>query len=168
MNLNIGSSEAGGRYKQSEWINLGLVKHDKMEVQGDALFLPFKDCTFDVIHCIHVLEHVTRDKQLPMLKEIYRVLKYKKSAYIEVPNFEEVINNLYRAFSRKDKGSIHIWTTSVYGKNERHGMAHYWGFSEDLLYSKMKEAGFPDPKPNEYMISSHYKQEPVLLMVGNK
>jgi hypothetical protein len=59
----------------------------------------------------------------------------------------------------------------VYGKNEREGMAHHWGFYEGLLRREFRHQGFNDVErlvfPNE-MISTHYKQEPVLLVRGTK
>ena len=132
----------------------------------------FENNVFDEIHCVHALEHVTRDKHIPMLSEMYRVLKPGgKGAFIEVPDFIKIINNLSNAARINDVYKVHVWTTSVYGKNERPGMAHHWGFTHDLLLKKMRESGFNWNTilyNREDMISSHYKQEPVLLMKGTK
>ena len=171
MKLNIGCSEATGIYKRGGWINLDLIRHDRMNLIGSGLALPFRDNCIDEIHCIHVLEHVTRDKSTPMLKEMYRVLKPGCSAFVEVPDFEETVRCLEIAFRSQDRTAIHQWTTSIYGKNERPGMAHFAGFSSDLLEKKMRLAGFEQSRrfwEDSEMISSHYKQEPVILMKATK
>ena len=101
MKLNIGASNPTGKYKHG-WINLDLVRHDNITVMGSGLALPFKDNSISLIHCIHVLEHVTRDKNEPMLKEMHRVLKADAEAYIEVPDFKMTILQLAEAFRKSD------------------------------------------------------------------
>ena len=164
MNLNIGSSNAHGEYKRG-WINLDLVSHDNIQIIGDATKLPFTDNSFDLIHCVHVLEHVTRDKYPKMIAEMARV---GREVFIEVPDFKQVIGKLYNSFFKNRREHIHIWTTSIYGKNERKGMAHHWGFDEQLLSEAMLSNGFSTAIRETEMISGHYKQEPVLLMRGLK
>jgi len=171
MKLNVGASIVKGKYREREWINIDIERQKGVNISGSAFELPFKDSSFEEIHCVHVLEHVTRDKSSPMLGEMYRVLKPGCYAYIEVPNFKGVTKNLMDAFDKNDTRQIHIWTTSVYGKNERKGMAHHWGFYPELLISKMGEVGFnsiEELRRKEEMISTHYKQEPVLLVRGAK
>ena len=167
MKLNIGASDPEGKYKRG-WINLDLVRHDRIQVQGSAFKLPFLNDSVDEIHCIHVLEHVTRDKQHPMLKEMHRVLKPGASAFIEVPNLIEVSRKMLEAYDNKNYEQARIWTVSVYGKSERQGMAHHWGFSSIYLEYKLIHAGFKRSVQQYVMISSHYKQEPVLLFKATK
>lgn len=167
LELNIGASNVTGKYRKG-WINLDLKKHNRIQVIGDALNMPFRDNSVDLIHCVHVLEHVTRDKYQVMLDEMYRVLKPGAEAFVEVPDFERIVELLMWALDHKNKRDIHIWTTSIYGKNERPGMAHHWGFTEDLLLEAMSKAGFEVNREWAGMISSHYKQEPVILVRGTK
>ena len=171
MKLQVGSSDVRGSYK-SGWINLDIKEHDGVDIIADASeYIPFKTGTFDKIHCAHVLEHVTRDKYKPMLREMHRVLKPGGSLYVEVPDFRGTIENLMKAFENNDADAIHIWTTSVYGKNEREGMAHHWGFYEGFLRREFRHQGFNDVirlTEKDDMISTHYKQEPVLLIRGTK
>ena len=170
FNLNIGASDPTGQYKREPWINFDIVKYSRVHLIGDAVSLPIKDNSINLIHCIHVLEHVTRDKYQPMLNEMYRVLKPGARAYVEVPDFRGVVMNLHNAIQEKDMRATHIWTTSIYGKNERSGMAHHWGFTQQLLQESMEKAGFNlEGRGREInMISGHYRQEPVLLMRGVK
>jgi len=157
-----------GSYRHGGWVNFDLVRHDYVTVIGDLVQLPFKDNSIDEIHCVHVLEHLTRDKHLPALLEMRRVLKPNAIAYIEVPDFKEVIDYLHKALLNNDEQAIHIWTTSVYGKTERKGMAHHFGFYEDKLISLCNKANFKKVVRSDKMISTHYKQEPVLLIRAEK
>jgi predicted SAM-dependent methyltransferase len=174
MKLQVGCGEVRGIYKRSEWVNIDLVKvsdDDGMEVLGNATKLPFKTNTFEEIHCIHVLEHVTRDKYPVMIREMCRVMKPGGLCYIETPDFKGTIDNVVSAFANNDVDAIHIWTTSVYGKSEREGMSHHWGFYEGLLRRVMRQQGFTDVDRligTDNMISMHYKGEPVLLVRGTK
>ena len=172
MKLQIGSSIVRGIYKTDEWINLDIVKFEGVDIVADASeHIPLETGSVDEIRCIHVLEHVTRDKYPLMLREMHRVLKPGGVLYVEVPDFKGTIDNLLAAFNSNDVEAIHIWTTSVYGKNERAGMAHHWGFYEGLLRREFRHQGFKEVDrllEKDEMISSHYKQEPVLLIRGTK
>jgi predicted SAM-dependent methyltransferase len=171
VKLNIGSGFSRGRYKSSEWVNFDLYQNESVNVQGDMFRLPFADNTFDEIHCIHVLEHLTRDKHLLALQEILRVLSKTGNSYVEVPDFKEIVCRLTKAWDVGAKEEIHKWRTSIFGKTERPGMAHHMGFDYDMLAGLHEEAGFKDITGltnKEDMISGHYRQEPVLLIRGNK
>ncbi len=172
MKLQVGSSEVVGKYKGSDWVNLDVEPHRGVDIIADASDkIPLESNSIDEIHCIHVLEHVTRDKYPLMLREMYRVLKPGGHLYVETPDFMGTINNLQGAFVTGDVESIHIWTTSVYGKNEREGMAHHWGFYEGLLRRAFRNQGFNEVDrltEIDEMISTHYKQEPILLIRGVK
>jgi predicted SAM-dependent methyltransferase len=172
MKLQVGCSEVRGVYKTDEWVNLDIVDGPGVDVVADASDrIPYNTGTFDEIHCIHVLEHVTRDKYKPMLREMHRVLKPGGVLYVETPDFRGTIANLQHAFEQSDADALHVWTTSVYGKNEREGMAHHWGFYEGMLRREFRHQGFKDVvrlTEKDDMISEHYRQEPVLLVKGTK
>ena len=53
------------------------------DIKADICNLPFKDDTYDIIFCNHVLEHIPND--LKAMTEIYRVLKTGGMAIIQVP-----------------------------------------------------------------------------------
>lgn len=171
MKLNIGSGHAKGRYKSSEWVNVDIYQNESVNVQGDMFQLPFADNTFDEIHCIHVLEHLTRDKHLLALQEILRVLHPSGNSYVEVPDFKEIVALLTKAWDVGAKEEIHKWRTSIFGKTERPGMSHHMGFDYVMLASLHQEAGFKGItglSQVEDMISGHHRQEPVLLILGHK
>ena len=171
MKLQVGCSAVRGIYKEG-WVNLDIKEHRGVDIIADASeHIPLDTNSVDEIHCIHVLEHLTRDKYNPMLREMCRVLKPGGIICIEVPDFLGTIQNIHDAIVARDVEAIHIWTTSIYGKNEREGMAHHWGFYEGLLKREMKQQGFKDIvrlTERDEMISEHYRQEPVLLVRGTK
>jgi predicted SAM-dependent methyltransferase len=172
MKLQVGCSEVRGKYKGEEWLNLDIEPHRGVDIIADASeLIPLDTNSVDEIHCVHVLEHVTRDKFKPMLREMHRVLKTGGHLYVETPDFRGTIDRLQTAFANNDVDAIHVWTTSVYGKNEREGMAHYMGFYEGLLRREFRHQGFKEVErltEADEMISTHYKQEPVLLVRGTK
>ena len=53
------------------------------DIKGDICAMPFEDNFFDFILCNHVLEHIVDDTKA--MKELYRVLKRKGIAILQVP-----------------------------------------------------------------------------------
>ena len=53
------------------------------DVKADICNLPFKDNSFDVVFCNHVLEHISDDTKA--MKELYRVMKPKGWGIFQVP-----------------------------------------------------------------------------------
>jgi predicted SAM-dependent methyltransferase len=174
MKLQVGCGDhkvAPAMYKRSEWVNVDIITVPGVNVKASGATLPFKDDVFEEVHCVHTLEHVTRDLYEPMLAEMYRVLKPGACLYVETPDFHGTVKRLMEAFTACDTRAIHVWTTSVYGKNERHGMAHHWGFHEALMLEEFRALGFAEVDrlvERKDMISPHWRQEPVLLVRGTK
>lgn len=171
MKLQIGSGRVRGKYRGKEWTNIDLINCQDVNVLGSALTLPFATCSIEEIHCVHVLEHVTRDQYPIMLGEMHRVLVPGGQCYVETPDFYLTLKWALSAFETGDVEAVHNWTTSIYGKNEVPGMAHHWGFYEGLLRRELRHYGFNDVKrltSKDDMISTHYQQEPILLVRGTK
>jgi ubiquinone/menaquinone biosynthesis C-methylase UbiE len=53
------------------------------DIKGDLTSTNFKDESFDLIICNHVLEHIEDDKLA--LDEMYRILKYNGISILQVP-----------------------------------------------------------------------------------
>ena len=53
------------------------------DVKADICNLPFKDDSYDVILCNHVLEHITDDTKA--MQELYRILKPNGMAILQIP-----------------------------------------------------------------------------------
>ncbi len=171
--LNIGSStKIKGWYQNPEWINIDLVKPDKKPkgkyVMADALNLPFSDNTFSEIRAIHCLEHIPRKEHKKFYEEMFRVLKRGGVLWIEVPDFIKICGYLANSYITGNMEQTRIWTLSVYGKNRHKGDSHHWGFSEQLLLDDLNEYNFNVQIEKEKMISSHFLQEPIILVRAEK
>jgi len=53
------------------------------DVKADICDLPFKDNSFDVVFCNHVLEHITDDKKA--MQELFRVMKKGGFGIFQIP-----------------------------------------------------------------------------------
>jgi SAM-dependent methyltransferase len=80
LRLNIGS--ASRRYSVPT-VNLDLAANAEVDIQADAVDLPFKNNTVESVVCTGVLEHVIDPGQA--VGEIFRVLKSGGGAFFEVP-----------------------------------------------------------------------------------
>ena len=162
--LQIGSAKASEAYRSPEWVNMDLVRHKPRGkfCVADGCALPFADQTFSTIHAIHVLEHMPRDRHLPFLREIQRTLHAEGSAWVEVPDFLQVVRQLVDAARRSDHEEVRIRTVGVYGKGRHNGDFHHWGWSPWYLEDRIREAGMV-PERSYEMISGHFRQEPILL-----
>ena len=67
-----------------------------VDVKADILNLPFKDNSFDVVLCNHVLEHIEDDKKA--MQELYRVLKPNGFGIFQVPQ-DIQLDKTYEDFS---------------------------------------------------------------------
>ena len=68
-------------------------------IMGDGQRLPFRDGTFDIIYCCHVLEHIPDDSGA--LVEMKRVLKGDGILFLSVPNIFNLSTRLKRKLKRK-------------------------------------------------------------------
>jgi SAM-dependent methyltransferase len=181
MKLNVGSGHPELAYRDNEWVNLDLVMNEGLSVQASMLQMPFKSDSFEEAHLIHTLEHLPRDKSYPVLCEILRVLKPGGKAYIEVPNIPETVKLMHAAYESKNRAAVLDLMISLYGKSNIHGMAHLIGFDEVSLtwlmgsgrppiggHPAIVGAGFSKVERSLTMVSRHFKNTSVLLMVGTK
>lgn len=66
-----------------DYVGIDLVAAPFVTVLADLTDLPFGDCSFDAVICVHVLEHVEEDRLA--LSNIYRVLRPGGWLLINVP-----------------------------------------------------------------------------------
>jgi len=85
LNLGCGSDIRRG------WVNLDVVKGEGVDIVHDLnkLPLPFEDRKFDFILCQDVLEHINF---IPLMNELYRILKPKGILKIRCPHFTSKLN----------------------------------------------------------------------------
>jgi ubiquinone/menaquinone biosynthesis C-methylase UbiE len=103
--LNLGSGE--GRFDRHLSEEIKTIKFDmnrkarKLDIIGDAHFLPFRNDSLDVVYSIAVLEHVK--KPWIVAEEIFRVLRPGGYVVLELP-FLNVIHDENDYFRFTDKG----------------------------------------------------------------
>lgn len=117
--LNLGC----GRDIQKDWINLDLANLPGVDVVHDLsrLPLPFQDGQFDHILAKDILEHVD---YIPLLKDLYRILKVGGDLLIQVPHFTSADN--YVDPTHKNKFSIR--TFDFFSSNSDFGREYYFDF----------------------------------------
>lgn len=69
-------------YKHIDYLSVDIDPEKAMKKE-DITQLSFKDSSYDIIICSHVLEHIEDDRQA--MSELYRVLKRGGFAIIDVP-----------------------------------------------------------------------------------
>ncbi len=113
--LNVGC----GRDVRSGWVNLDAVALPGVDVVHDlaTLPLPFQDSEFDVIGCQDVLEHLD---YVPVLRELYRILKTGGELQVRVPHFTSR-NNFVDPTHRR-QFSVDTW--EFFGTTGGGHMAH--------------------------------------------
>jgi ubiquinone/menaquinone biosynthesis C-methylase UbiE len=78
-------------------------------MQGNAMYLPFKDSCFDKIICSEVMEHVIDDEQAT--RELFRVLKEDGLLAVSVParKMESLYWKISEAYHTNPGGHIRIY-----------------------------------------------------------
>jgi len=99
------------------------------DVKADICALPFEDNSYDLILCNHVLEHIPND--LKAMKELYRVLKPRGTAILQVP-LEEGRENTFEDDSIIDQQE----RTRIFGQYD-----HVRVYGQDY-YNRLQKAGF--------------------------
>lgn len=113
---------------------------------------PFNDSAFDYIFSEHMIEHISYEQGLAMLRECYRVLKPKGVIRITTPDLE-VLLGLYSSklnpiqmryiqwISDRDIG-VGDYKASFVINNAFRNWGHQFLYDYDLLNKSLREAGF--------------------------
>jgi len=105
------------------------IDPDKAMVHTDITNIKFDDNCFDVILCIHVLEHIVDDKKA--MKELFRVLKPNGYAVLQVPN------DHHRDLTYEDKNIVsEEERENVFGQKD-----HVRLYGMDIK-NRLEQAGF--------------------------
>jgi len=175
IKVNIGSSHPKGRYLREPWVNFDMIRADKgrfVTAKGEQL--PLRDESVTEIHCIHMLEHLSRPQHEAVVQEMSRILIPGGVAMVEVPDFISTCFHIVKfhqmslehedpAYRAGAAEALRCMTLSVYGKGRTPWDYHHWGFSFEGLAALGARYGFSCVRETE-MISGHYRQEPVLLI----
>lgn len=134
LNLGCGTNIRKG------WTNLDIAKIPGVDVVHDInkLPLPFKDEVFDYILCNDVLEHV---EYIPLMKELYRILKKYGIIEIRVPHFssrDNFVDPTHKKFFSFQTFKFFV-KNSTYNKDYYiHNRDYYFDFHfKEVVYSKI-------------------------------
>ncbi len=131
------------------------------DVKADITKLPFKDNTFDLIFCNHVLEHIKEDKKA--MKELYRVMKPGGTGFFQIP----LDQNREKSFEDDSITDPHE-RSLIFGQYD-----HVRVYGMDY-FDKLKDAGFEveaidySARLNEEDIKTYCLQKGELLPVVKK
>jgi len=107
--------------------------------------IPLVDNCADFIYCSHLLEHLTRQQGLNLIREIYRVLKKGGTVRIVVPDLNHAIS-LY--CSGKKEEALNIFYC---GLNCRNDFArHKCIYDFEVLRNSLRDVGFREITRCEY------------------
>jgi predicted SAM-dependent methyltransferase len=126
-------------------VRMDADEHMKCHVVGDMRDLGDL-ADFDIVFCRHALEHLCPEDVGVALQEMHRVLKPNGTAWIEVPDLEDIVVSdkvLYTV------GDLEVTALDmIYGHRRFEGanpwMAHRTGFTAKLLEQAFRYAGFSD------------------------
>jgi SAM-dependent methyltransferase/uncharacterized protein YbaR (Trm112 family) len=82
-------------------------------VCGDGRFLPFADCTFDVVFSFGVLQHLSRENVRTVVDGIARVLKPGGRSLVQMPNLFGIRNLYHQArvrFRESRNFEVRYWS----------------------------------------------------------
>lgn len=156
--LNVGCGE-----QYCEWMVNCDRYSPKVDIRCDAKDLPFKDGTFDVLHCIHVVEHFDFQEAFDVLREWKRVLKSGGKLVIETPNFKR----LCERFLELDERAYPAFYGMFFAYPWVPGQLHKFLYTENQLRWTLETVGFTKVETREAI---RYKglEDVCLGMVGTK
>lgn len=132
LRLDIGG--AAVPYAPDEYTTVDL--YGDCDVRADALDLPFRDDSVDMIWASHVLEHLQVSDVPAALNEWFRVLIPGRRLIVRVPNFDYVAKYW---LTGEDRG----WAEAmVFGLQTGEGEFHKSAFTHSVLRADLEGAGF--------------------------
>lgn len=127
VNLNVGSGAI--TTPLAGWISLDAMAWP-CNVRADARSLPFRDGSFEQVHCSHLIEHIAIEEASKALVEIRRVLRTTGIFYIAAPDSRRA----------RDAGSTYWAKVSRWG-GATAGWDHKWECTIPKLRKLLEEAG---------------------------
>lgn len=114
--------------------------------QGDIRRLSFADNFADAIAAIHVIEHFYEWEVLPMLQSWLRMLKPGGKLILELPCMDKVLSYLVHRLKKNQPISPAMSWFVFWGdpKYQNPLMMHKWGYTQAMLESVVRDAGFSD------------------------
>ncbi len=135
------------RGPDEEWVSeteyLDILKANTF-VHNDVRYgIPLPDTSADYVFSSHMLEHLTKDEALRVMKEARRVMKPGAFLRVCVPDLEHVVA-LYQSGRREEALDL-LYTP---GSSSFH--QHHYMYDFQLLWGLLEEAGFTTIERHDY------------------
>lgn len=147
--LHIG----GGWSRLDGWLNTDIELIPDVMRMDATQRLPFADGTFNYVYTEHMIEHVSYQKAMYMLRECHRVMKEGGVIRIVTPDLAAIVG-LYGSELRVDQQEYLLWFCRTLVPPEFpdnaasaiNAMFRQWGhqfiYDEQTLMHSMRAAGF--------------------------
>jgi predicted SAM-dependent methyltransferase len=141
------------------WINVDRARAAEVQVVWDLTTgLPFPDSSCSAIFSEHVIEHVTKEDAIKLIRECYRVLQNDGVLRMSTPDAELFLRSYAgdREFLAHPGFSQAI-DTPVDRVNYmmREYSQHLWSYDEELLTLMFRQAGFKTVVRQRFGVSLH-------------
>ena len=156
MNLNLGCGTAQ-RKGFTNVDNFVEGKKGYKFVKADIKAMPFENSSASYVEMMSVLEHISFREVVPVLNEIYRVMKLGAELVIRTENFDGLALDWIRMrmepFNLNEYASV---MEAVYGNQSNEGEFHKTAFTPEFLSGCLHNVGFKVKS-----IVNHPKDSPV-------
>jgi predicted SAM-dependent methyltransferase len=122
-----------------------ILKNNRFVCHNLIFGIPFIDSCADYIFCSHLLEHLTQQQGINLIKEMYRVLKEKGTVRIVVPDLAYTVN----LYCSGEKGEA-LKRFFNDGENQNDFTRHKYMYDFEILKSILTDAGFIEVTRCEY------------------
>ena len=156
MKLHLG---CGNRHLEG-YVNIDFRETPATDLVHDlSKRLPYPDKSVGLIESYHLIEHLSKEKAVRLIRECHRMLVPGCKIIIECPDLDQAIKDYLTGNEER--------LVSIFGHQRGSGDAHLWGYNFKRLKRLLERVGFKDiqkKKPQDY----HTKSEPCIRVEGIK
>lgn len=147
MKLNIG---AGGNQKCGDdgWLNLDVRSLDGIDLVIDLEkeSLPYPENSVEEVNMQDFLEHLSKHRQEPFLRDLYRVMKPGAKVYIQIPDLGVAAKRYCGCLENPSPLQHRLDGTQMasvlYGGQDYESNYHKWGYDTQSLVTILERVGF--------------------------
>jgi len=150
-----------GKIHLDGWLNIDLDSEGAADIQLDITWpLPFDDNSCQLIFTEHMLEHLSVEQGVALLKECFRALQKGGVLRVAMPSLDRLIQKSHDGSWRDAEWLSWPEFKHVNTRAEMMNMAfrewgHQWLYDREELYRRLKEAGFEAIDDCEWGVSKH-------------
>jgi predicted SAM-dependent methyltransferase len=143
--LKISHRASGAKQNFSFEQYYDILRNNRFICHNLIFGIPFIDSCVDHIFCSHLLEHLTQQQGINLIKEMFRVLKEKGMVRIVVPDLAHAID-LYCS-GEKEAALKRFFNDE---ENQNDFTQHKYMYDYEILSKLLANAGFTDITRCEY------------------